>query len=145
MKRLLVTGSSGLIGSEVVEKFCQDGWNVIGVDNNMRADFFGKGGDTRWNQERLEATYPNFTHYELDIRDRAAVLAFMSTIKPDAIVHTAAQPSHDLAASRPFDDFDTNAVGTLNLLEATRRFFPEPSHRQLLLKHQKGSASTDRW
>jgi CDP-paratose 2-epimerase len=125
MKTLLVTGSSGLIGSEVVEKFCQDGWKVIGVDNNMRANFFGEGGDTRWNQRRLEAKYKNFSHAELDIRDRNSVLTFMKSIKPYAIVHTAAQPSHDLAASRPFDDFDTNAVGTLNLLEATRRFFPE--------------------
>ena len=124
-KTILVTGSSGLIGSEVVTKFCQDGWKVIGVDNNMRADFFGKGGDTRWNQQRLLNTYGNFTHHELDIRNRADVLAFMESIHPDAIVHTAAQPSHDLAASRPFDDFDTNAVGTLNLLESTRRFFPE--------------------
>lgn len=125
MKTLLVTGSSGLIGSEVVERFCQDGWNVIGVDNNMRADFFGKGGDTRWNQRRLEAKYVNFAHHELDIRDRALVLQFIEQLKPKAIVHTAAQPSHDLAASRPFDDFDTNAVGTLNLLEATRRYCPE--------------------
>jgi CDP-paratose 2-epimerase len=125
MKTLLVTGSSGLIGSEVVERFCNQGWQVIGVDNNMRADFFGKDGDTRWNQKRLQKTYPNFSHQELDIRVRSAVLSFMESIKPDAIVHTAAQPSHDLAAKRPFDDFDTNAVGTLNLLESVRRFYPE--------------------
>lgn len=125
MKTLVVTGSSGLIGSEVVERFCQDGWNVIGADNNMRANFFGKGGDTRWNQQRLEAKYINFAHHELDIRDRESVLSFIENIKPNAIVHTAAQPSHDLAASRPFDDFDTNALGTLNLLEATRRYCPE--------------------
>ncbi len=125
MKTMLVTGSSGLIGSEVVKKFCEDGWQVLGVDNNMRADFFGTGGDTRWNQERLKENYMNFKHVELDIRNRKDVLAFMEGIKPEAVVHTAAQPSHDLAASRPFDDFDTNAVGTLNLLESTRRFFPE--------------------
>ncbi|MEK6477291.1 NAD-dependent epimerase/dehydratase family protein [Catalinimonas sp. 4WD22] len=125
MKTMLVTGSSGLIGSEVVKKFCEANWNVIGVDNNMRSDFFGEGGDTRWNQRRLEDTYTNFKHTELDIRNRKDVLSFMEGITPDAIVHTAAQPSHDLAASRPFDDFDTNAVGTLNLLESTRRFFPE--------------------
>ncbi|MFP4094682.1 MAG: NAD-dependent epimerase/dehydratase family protein [Cyclobacteriaceae bacterium] len=125
MKKMLVTGSSGLIGSEVVKKFCEDQWEVIGIDNNMRADFFGEGGDTRWNQARLSEQYKNFRHVELDIRNRKDVLDFFATIKPDAIVHTAAQPSHDLAASRPFDDFDTNAVGTLNLLEASRRNFPE--------------------
>src|SRR5262245_20985486 len=91
----------------------------------MRRDFFGEKGDTRWNQRRLESICRHFTHTELDIRDRAGVLAFMERIKPDLIVHAAAQPSHDLAASRPFDDFDVNAVGTLNLLEAMRRHAPE--------------------
>lgn len=123
--KLLVTGSSGLIGSEVVDYFCKIGWQVHGVDNNMRADFFGPQGDTRWNQERLKALHPSFHHHELDIRDRKAVLGCLETLKPDMVAHTAAQPSHDLAASRPFDDFDTNAVGTLNLLEATRLHAPE--------------------
>jgi CDP-paratose 2-epimerase len=121
LKRLLVTGSSGLIGSEVVRHFADAGWEVHGVDNNMRADFFGSAGDTRWNQRRLQAEAPNFRHHELDIRDRPAVEELVSALEPEAIVHCAAQPSHDLAASRPFDDFDVNAVGTLNLLEATRR------------------------
>lgn len=125
MKKLIVTGSSGLIGSEVVSYFSTNGWSVIGVDNNMRADFFGPSGDTRWNQKRLLEKYPNFKHTELDIRDRKKVLEFIAETKPDAIVHTAAQPSHDLAASRPFDDFDVNAVGTLNLLEANRLTNPE--------------------
>jgi len=119
--KLLVTGSSGLIGSEVVAFFASRGEEVHGVDNNQRADFFGPGGDTRWNQHRLAKAFPSFHHHELDIRDRSSVLAFIEKLKPTAIVHTAAQPSHDLAASRPFDDFDVNAVGTLNLLEATRR------------------------
>ena len=119
--KLLVTGSSGLIGSEVVSFFASRGEEVHGVDNNQRADFFGPGGDTRWNQHRLAKAFPSFHHHELDIRDRSSVLAFIEKLKPTAIVHTAAQPSHDLAASRPFDDFDVNAVGTLNLLEATRR------------------------
>ena len=123
--RLLVTGSSGLIGSEVVDYFCRRGWEVHGVDNNLRADFFGAGGDTRWNQRRLESLHPSFHHHELDIRDRAAVLRCLEELRPAAVVHTAAQPSHDLAASRPFDDFDVNAVGTLNLLEATRQSVPE--------------------
>jgi CDP-paratose 2-epimerase len=125
MNQLLVTGSSGLIGSEVVDYFCRLGWEVRGVDNNMRADFFGAGGDTRWNQHRLLAAHKNFRHHELDIRHRAAVLALLKELKPSAIVHTAAQPSHDLAASRPFDDFDVNAAGTLNLLEAARQSCPE--------------------
>jgi len=125
MPKLLVTGSSGLIGSEVVDYFCTLGWEVYGVDNNMRADFFGLGGDTRWNQRRLQATHQHFHHHELDIRDRPGVDALLETLRPALIVHTAAQPSHDLAASRPFDDFDVNATGTLNLLEATRRHMPQ--------------------
>jgi CDP-paratose 2-epimerase len=120
MKVLIVTGSSGLIGSEVVSFFSEAGWKIYGIDNNMRADFFGPQGDTRWNQSRLVNQFSNFTHVELDIRNRAEVLAFFKSIKYDAIIHTAAQPSHDLAASRPFDDFDVNATGTLNLLEANR-------------------------
>lgn len=124
MSRLLVTGSSGLIGSEVVTHFDSLGWDVHGVDNNMRADFFGPGGDTEWNRRRLEATCRSFRHHTLDIRDRAAVRECLATWRPDAVVHAAAQPSHDLAASRPFDDFDVNAVGTLNLLEATRQEAP---------------------
>jgi CDP-paratose 2-epimerase len=124
-RRILVTGSSGLIGSEVVAHFARQGWRVVGVDNNQRADFFGPGGDTRWNQQRLLAAHPTFRHAELDVRDRAGVLALVAEVRPDLIVHAAAQPSHDLAASRPFDDFDVNAVGTLNLLEAARRAAPE--------------------
>ena len=125
MDRILVTGSSGLIGSEVVTFFCEEGWEVFGVDNNMRADFFGAQGDTRWNRKRLQAAYANFTHHELDIRNRTGVLELLKEVKPSAVVHAAAQPSHDLAASRPWDDFDVNAVGTLNLLEAARRICPE--------------------
>ncbi len=123
--KILVTGSSGLIGSEVVSYFAGKGHEIYGIDNNMRADFFGPGGDTSWRQKELSGKYKNFTHSSIDIRDRAAVLKCLGEIKPEAIVHTAAQPSHDLAASRPFDDFDVNAVGTLNLLEATRRHVPE--------------------
>ncbi len=122
MKKLLVTGSSGLIGSEVCIHFGHKGWEVHGIDNNQRAVFFGPKGDTRWNQQRLEKALSNFEHHELDIRDREGVLNIIKEIKPDAIVHTAAQPSHDRAADIPFQDFDTNAVGTLNLLEATRRY-----------------------
>ena len=122
---MLVTGSSGLIGGEVVSFFANEGWEIYGIDNNMRADFFGPQGDTLWNQNRLGATYTNFHHNEIDIRDRKTVLEFVKELKPDVIVHTAAQPSHDLAAIRPFDDFDVNAGGTLNLLEANRQTNPE--------------------
>jgi len=125
VKRLLVTGSSGLIGSEVVSFFSGEGWEVHGVDNNMRADFFGPQGDTSWNTRRLKESLSDFHHHAIDIRDRPAVLGLVEKLRPNALVHTAAQPSHDLAASRPFDDFDVNATGTLNLLEAARRFAPE--------------------
>jgi CDP-paratose 2-epimerase len=124
-KFLLVTGSSGLIGSEVVAHFAELGWAVHGVDNNMRAHFFGPTGDTRWNQERLSATLSNFTHHEIDIRDRLLVRELLKSLRPTAIVHCAAQPSHDLAASRVFEDFDVNAGGTLNLLEAAREVCPQ--------------------
>lgn len=152
MKKLLVTGSSGLIGSEVVRYFDKRDWQIYGVDNNMRADFFGPRGDTRWVQSQLLKNCKNFQHLELDIRDRAAVLEAFKKIRPDYICHTAAQPSHDLAASRPFDDFDVNAVGTLNLLEATRQFCAEspfahmstnkvygdgPNHLSLLEKEKR--------
>ena len=121
MKKLLVTGSSGLIGSEVCTYFSKAGWSVHGVDNNQRAVFFGPQGDTRWNQKRLIDSLSKYTHHETDIRDREGVRELLGKVVPDAIVHTAAQPSHDRAAAIPFDDFDTNAVGTLNLLEAARQ------------------------
>jgi CDP-paratose 2-epimerase len=122
MKKLLVTGASGLIGSEVCMHFAKLGWEIHGLDNNQRAVFFGESGDTRWNQKRLESTISNFHHHEMDIRDREGILKLVKEIGPDAIVHTAAQPSHDRAASIPFADFDTNAVGTFNMIEATRQY-----------------------
>lgn len=140
MKKLLVTGSSGLIGSAVVENLYEDFDVIYGIDNNMRASFFGKAGDTRWNQKRLQELYPKFKHVEIDIRNRKDVLDTIQEISPDLIVHTAAQPSHDLAASRPFDDFDTNAVGTLNLLEATRQFCPETAFAHLSTNKVYGDA-----
>jgi CDP-paratose 2-epimerase len=121
MKRALVTGSSGLIGSEAVAFLDERAWEVHGVDNNMRREFFGPDGDTTWNLERLRRSTRRFTHHELDVRDREGLRALVAACRPDLIVHCAAQPSHDLAKDRPFDDFEINAVGTLNLLEAARR------------------------
>jgi CDP-paratose 2-epimerase len=123
--KVVVTGSSGLIGSEAVTWFDAQGHEVVGIDNNMRRDFFGERGDTTWMLERLQATTRNFRHVPADIRDRPAIFALWEELRPELIVHCASQPSHDLAASRPLDDFDVNAVGTLNLLEATRRSAPE--------------------
>lgn len=116
--KVLVTGSAGLIGSEAVAHFDQMGFAVDGIDNNGRADFFGPRGDTTWNRQRLLSSCRNYTHLDLDIRDRDGIDRAFATGGYDLVIHAAAQPSHDLAASRPFDDFDTNAVGTLNLLEA---------------------------
>jgi CDP-paratose 2-epimerase len=120
----VVTGSSGLVGSEMVRTLDRDGWNVHGVDNNLRADFFGPDGDTTANRERLQSTTANFTHHNLDVRDRREIEGLVADVRPDLIVHCAAQPSHDLAARRPFDDFEVNALGTLNLLEAARSSAP---------------------
>jgi CDP-paratose 2-epimerase len=125
MKRILVTGSSGLVGSEVCIHFAALGYEVHGIDNNQRAVFFGPQGDTRWNQQRLQSAIVGFVHHEIDIRNRQAVLTLVQEVRPHVIVHTAAQPSHDRAAAIPFDDFDTNATGTLNFLEAARQFCPE--------------------
>jgi CDP-paratose 2-epimerase len=125
MNSILVTGSSGLIGSEVCAYFAARDWAIHGLDNNMRSQFFGPQGDTRWNQNRLERELRGFVHHELDVRDRAGVEKLIAELRPTVVVHAASQPSHDLAAKIPFDDFDTNAVGTLNLLEAVRRHAPE--------------------
>lgn len=113
-----------MIGSEVCHYFSERGYWIHGVDNNQRAVFFGDAGDTRWNQKRLESTLKAFTHHELDIRNREGVMDLIESLRPEAVVHAAAQPSHDRAAAIPFDDFDTNAGGTLNLLEACRRHCP---------------------
>jgi len=121
----LVTGSSGLVGSEMVAILDREGWAVHGLDNNMRRDFFGPDGDTTANRKRLLSATKRFEHHELDVRDREGVGRVVAEVRPDLIVHCAAQPSHDLAARRPFDDFEVNATGTLNLLEAARVSCPE--------------------
>src|SRR5258705_135876 len=123
--KVLVTGSSGLIGSEAVEHFDRQGHEVVGVDNNMRRLFFGQAGDTLWNLERLKGATKRFTHAALDIRDRAAIEELFRTHHFDLIVHCAAQPSHDKAREIPLLDFEVNALGTINLLEATRQHSPE--------------------
>ena len=125
MKKVLVTGSSGLIGSEAVEYFDRQGYRVVGVDNNMRRVFFGLPGDTMWNLERLKGVAKNFEHCDLDIRDRESIFGLFQEHRFDAILHCAAQPSHDKAREIPLLDFDVNAVGTANLLEAMRQFCPE--------------------
>src|SRR5258706_2224901 len=123
--KVLVTGSSGLIGSEAVEHFDRQGHEVVGADNNMRRVFFGAAGDTVWNLEPLKGVTKRFTHAELDIRDRAAIEDLFRTQRFDLIVHCAAQPSHDKAREIPLLDFEVNARGTVNLLEATRQHSPE--------------------
>jgi CDP-paratose 2-epimerase len=120
--KILVTGNAGLIGSEAAEYFYNRGHDVYGIDNNMRATFFGKDGDTTNNLVKLMDACPGMKHKYVDIRDRVEVLKVMEELKPDVVIHCAAQPSHDLAAKMPFEDFDTNALGTFNLLEATRQF-----------------------
>jgi CDP-paratose 2-epimerase len=125
MRTALVTGSSGLIGSEMVATLARLGWAVHGLDNNMRQDFFGPDGDTTSNLRRLREETKHFQHHDIDIRSRQGIAELVGDVRPDLCIHCAAQPSHDLAARRPFDDFDINAVGTLNLLEAARSSCPE--------------------
>lgn len=123
--KVLITGSNGLIGSEAVEYYDRMGFRVFGVDNNMRREFFGPQGDTMWNLERIKKITRNFTHFNIDIRDRKGVFELFEQERFDFIVHCAAQPSHDRARDIPLTDFDINAVGTLNLLEATRLYCPD--------------------
>lgn len=123
--KVIVTGSSGLIGSAAVRHWDSLGADTVGVDNDMRATFFGPAGSTRWNLQRLEAETKRFQSVAVDIRDREAVLKLFADQRPNLIIHCAAQPSHDKAAAIPFLDFEVNAVGTLNLLEATRQHAPE--------------------
>jgi len=124
-KKAIVTGSGGLIGSECVRLLCAEGWRVIGIDNDMRQTFFGPGGTTRPVVKELAKALRNYKHLELDIRDRQAIRDLFQRERPNFIIHTAAQPSHDKAASIPYDDFDVNAVGTMNLLVAARDFCRE--------------------
>lgn len=121
----LVTGSCGLVGSEAVRLLMREGFAVTGIDSNHRAQFFGPEGDTGWVRELLAREFPQYRHAPLDIRDRQAVSDLIRGLRPGLIVHAAAQPSHDRAASIPFLDFEVNALGTLHLLEASRQFCPD--------------------
>ena len=125
MRSVLVTGSSGLIGSEAVVFYDALGAIVHGVDNHMRGRLVGSRGDSRWNLLHLQRQCRNFVHHELDIRDRGCMLELFSRHDFDLVIHCAAQPSHERARDIPLDDFDINAVGTINLLEATRRHCPD--------------------
>src|SRR3954469_1843939 len=121
-KKVMVTGSGGLIGSECARKLAGEGWNVVGVDNDMRQQFFGPAGTPRAVVRDLVTSVPGYRHLDLDIRDRQGVRDLFAAECPDFIIHTAAQPSHDKAASIPYDDFDVNAGGTMNMLVAARDF-----------------------
>ena len=128
MSVVLVTGSTGLIGSEASNYFASLGFDVVGIDNDMRSVFFGADASTRWNVQRLtDELGSNYAHHDVDIRDRDKILKIVRDLGNDigVVIHCAAQPSHDWAAREPFTDFDINAVGTLNLLEATRAYAPE--------------------
>jgi CDP-paratose 2-epimerase len=124
-KCVLITGSNGLIGSQAVQHFDADGWHVVGIDNNMRREFFGAAGDTNWNLQWLKQNTRQYSHSAIDIRDRSAILNLFREMRFDLVIHCAAQPSHDLAARMPFVDWDVNANGTFNLLEAARQHAPE--------------------
>jgi len=127
MSVVIVTGSAGLIGAETVRFFSNQGLDVVGIDNDMRQYFFGRDGSTAWSREQLKKTIPRYIHMDMDIRDQHALEALFRQYgrNINAIVHTAAQPSHDWAAREPITDFTVNANGTLNLLEMTRIYCPD--------------------
>lgn len=127
MSIALITGSSGLIGSESVSFFSNKFNTLVGVDNNMRQYFFGKNASTKWNTSRLQENYSNFLHINADIRNYSEIENIFNNYGSDIklVIHTAAQPSHDWAAKEPHTDFEVNATGTLNMLEATRKYSPD--------------------
>jgi CDP-paratose 2-epimerase len=119
--KILITGAGGLIGSEAVDYYCSQGHEVYGIDNNQRQIFFGEKGSTLSRLTQLKQKHNNFTNYHVDIRDKKSIADLFKLKRFDVVIHTAAQPSHDKAASIPFEDFETNANGTLHLLEAVRQ------------------------
>ncbi len=122
MSIALITGSAGLIGSEAVKFLIEKGFDVVGIDNNLREYFFGKDASTRWNKEFLTKKYKNYYHFDIDIRNEEEIAKVFKKFKFNLIIHTAAQPSHDWAANEPFTDFTVNANGTLTLLENFRKY-----------------------
>lgn len=145
MSVAIVTGSAGLIGSEMVGFLHDQGLDVVGVDNDMRSYFFGPGASTRWNTERLASQLPRFEHRELDVRDAAGLEELFRSCGGaiELVVHTAAQPSHDWAAREPVTDFSINATGTLNLLEATRQNCPDATFAFLSTNKVYGDAPNE--
>ncbi|MBU7583977.1 MAG: NAD-dependent epimerase/dehydratase family protein [Nostoc sp. TH1S01] len=127
MSVVIITGSAGLIGSEAVRFFSKLAMQIVGIDNNLRKFFFGEEASTEWNLQRLQSEITNYEHFDIDIRDYAKIEAIFKRFGKDIslIIHTAAQPSHDWAARDPFSDFSVNANGTLNLLQATRKYCSE--------------------
>jgi CDP-paratose 2-epimerase len=127
MSIAVITGSAGLIGSDSARHFAAKGLRVAGIDNDMRKYFFGPEASTEWMQNQLVGTTPGYEHHSIDVRDQEAIHALFRKFGRDIVlvIHTAAQPSHDWAAGEPLTDFSVNAGGTLNLLEATRKFCPE--------------------
>lgn len=124
-KVVLITGSAGLIGSEAVRFFANIGFKVIGIDKDLRKYFFGASASTSWNKKKLKKEIKDYTHLDLDIRDEKNIEKVFKDNKIDLIIHAAAQPSHDWAAKEPLTDFTINALGTLILLEAFRKYAPE--------------------
>lgn len=145
MSVAIITGSSGLIGSEATSFFCELGHHVVGIDNDMRAYFFGADASTRWNERRLRSRHENFESIDLDIRDRAGVERVFSRFGRaiSVVIHAAAQPSHDWAANEPLTDFGVNATGTINLLEATRLHSPEAAFVLLSTNKVYGDAPNE--
>jgi CDP-paratose 2-epimerase len=127
MSVALITGSAGLVGSEASRHFAQKGMDIAGVDNDMRSVFFGSEASTAWMARDLARTLPNYVHFGIDIRDRGEMFRIFRRYGTEIklVIHTAAQPSHDWAAREPLTDFHVNALGTLNLLEATRQYCPD--------------------
>jgi len=125
MKKILITGSAGLVGSESVNFFCRKDFEVYGIDNDMRSYFFGDEASTKWNRKKLEEEFKNYIHHSFDIRQEKEVTNLFKRQKFDLIIHAAAQPSHDWAAKEPLTDFSVNATATLILLENFRKYCPD--------------------
>ena len=123
MSVAIITGSSGLVGSEAVKFFCEKGFDVVGIDNNLRKYFFGNDGSTLWVKKQLKRHYKNFYNYNIDIRNIKKIEKIFKKYSKNisVIIHCAAQPSHDYGKNYPIIDFNVNATGTLNLLELTKK------------------------